>query len=119
MQGGYAGTRHEIFKKDRSSTSVGQVSADPLTWADPTTVTAGAASGVLLAAAAGTGRTVWLKVPVSAATGICVNFGAAATTSDMLIEPGETIFLATEQEIRCIRAGTGDVTVYITSGVVS
>lgn len=111
--------RHQMQRQNAAGFSIGQVSSEPLVWSDPVTVTAGLASGVLLAAGLGTGRTVWLKVPVGATTGICINFTAPATTSDMLIEPGESVFLATEQELRCIRAGLADVTVHITTGTVA
>lgn len=103
-------------RQDRAASSIGQVSSEPLTWAVTAAVTVGAASGTLLAAAAGTGRLVWIKVPSSASVGIHIDFAAAAATTDMLIEPGETVFIATEQEIRAIRAGSADVTVYLAAG---
>lgn len=109
-------SNYQMQRQTAAGLSIGQVSDEPLTWEDPTTVTAGAASGVLVAANPGVGATVWIKVPVSATTGVCINFGAAATTSDQLIEPGEAVFLPTEQEIRVIRAGSSDVTVHVTRG---
>lgn len=111
-------TEFQPFKRNATSVSIGQVSSEPLTWTASDAATVGAASAELVAAGTGTGRIVRIKVPVSATTGICINFGAAATTVKHLIEPGETEFLATEQQIRAIRAGASDVTVYVSVGVV-
>lgn len=115
---GYGQTRHEIFKRDKATTSLGQVSSEPLTWSDPDKVTATNASGALLAAGTGTGRLVWIKVLSTATTGVCINFGAAATTSDMPIEPGEAVFISTEQAINVIRLGALNCDVYVAYGVV-
>lgn len=111
-------TSFEIFKKDRASTTLGQVSAEPLTWTVPNAVTVGAASGELIAAASGNGRLVQIKVPTTATTGIHINFGAAATTSKMFVEPGERVTYSTEQQVTAIRGGASDVTVYVASAVV-
>lgn len=112
-------TEFQPFKRNATAVSIGQVSGEPLTWTAGSVATVGAASAELVPAGTGTGRTVWLKVPVSATTGICINYGAVATTSHQLIEPGETVFIPTEQQIRAIRAGAADVSVYFSTGVVA
>lgn len=101
-----------------AGSSIGQVSALPLTWTAGTVNSISNASEELVAAGTGSGRTVWIKVPVGAVTGICIAFGAtAATTSTTLIEPGETVFISTAQAINAIRAGGTDVSVYTAVGV--
>jgi hypothetical protein len=101
------------------SQHTGQVSDENLTFGTPTKVTVGAASGVLLAAAAGDGRNVWICVPSTADTGVHVNMtGVAATTSHFLLPPGVYIF-PSAQEIRAIRGGAADVSVFVMAGAVA
>jgi hypothetical protein len=96
----------------------GQISDDPLTFAVTPRVTVGNASGVLLAAASGTGRNVWIVVPPTADTGIIIDYGvAAAAATGFLLPPGAWI-IPTTQEIRAIRAGAADVTTYVKAGTV-
>lgn len=104
--------------KQGPAQSIGQVSDEPLTWTVTPDVTVGAASGVLLAAATGTGRRVTLYVPEAAVAGIRIDFGAAAGATDFLLEPGRSWSEPTEQEIRAVRAGASDVAVSIMVGVV-
>jgi hypothetical protein len=112
------GITYRSQKPGQTGYSVGQVSQEPLTWAVGAAVTVGAASGVLQAGGVGVGRLVWIKVPSSAAIGVYIDFGAVASAADMFIEAGESVFIATEQEIRAIRAGGSDVTVHIAVGVI-
>lgn len=112
-------TRFEPHRENRSNNSIGQVSDEPLTFTAPDASVVGAASAELVAAGTGTGRTVIISVPSTATAGIHVNFGAAATTNKFLIQPGGSLTLVTEQQIRAIRAGASDVTVYVLTGVVS
>lgn len=112
-------SHHEPFKRDKASASLGQVSDEPLTFTNDGVITVTNASGTLLAAGTGNGRQIWIKVPITADTGICINFGgAAATTSTQLVEPGETVFIPCEQAITAIRAGSTNVSVYVSHGVV-
>lgn len=100
-----------------ASSSLGQVSSQPLTWAVTAKNSVTNASETIAAAAAGVGRTVGIKVPVTATTGICIDFGAtAATTNSFLVEPGETLFISTTQAVNAIRAGASDVDVYVMIG---
>lgn len=119
MAGDPTGGSQPLPSSAGKASSIGQISNEPLTWTASDAVTVGAASGVLLAAAEGTGRVVRIKVPLSATTGICINYAAPATTAKQLIEPGETEYIPTEQEIRAIRAGAVDVTTHVSAGVVS
>lgn len=101
-----------------SGSSLGQVSDEPLTWTVADAVTVGAASGTLVAAATGIGRLVGISVPNTATGGVHINLGGgAATTNKYLLQPGDRIFIPTEQAITAIRAGASDVTVYTMVGV--
>lgn len=112
------GSEFQAYRLNAANVSVGQVSSEPLTWTAPNASTVGVASGELIAAATGAGRTVVITVPATATGGIHINFGAAATTSKYLIEPGKSLIIATEQQITAIRAGASDVTTYVLTGVV-
>ena len=115
-----AGVTFRHQKPGQKAYSSGQVSEEPLTYAFPDAVTIGAASTVILAAASsGVGRVVILYVPEAAVGGVHLNVAGAATTSKFLLEPGKSIPLNTLQEIRGIRAGASDVTVYLYHGVVT
>ncbi|MFO1534279.1 MAG: hypothetical protein ABR586_01300 [Thermoplasmatota archaeon] len=108
-----SGITYRSNRQNLKSASVGQVSDQPLTFpalGAGNLVTVGAASSVLImAAAAGVvGPNVWITVPASADTGIRVNFGAAADANSFLLGPG-TYILPTSQEIRALRAGAADV----------
>lgn len=100
--------------------NLGQVSEAKLQWTNVDAVTISNASKQLLAANAGTSRTVAIKLDVNADTGIHVAFGATATTNHFLIEPGETLIVTTGQKINAIRASsaTNDNTVYLLEGEV-
>lgn len=111
--------RHQMQRQNAASYSIGQVSDEPLSWTVLAAATVGAASGVLVPAGSGVGRTVALKVPSSAADGILLDYGADASATDWLLEAGESIVVNTEQEVRAIRAGAADVTVYRKVGVVA
>lgn len=112
------GSEFQAYRLNAAGISVGQVSSEPLTWTSGSVATVGVASAELVAAGTGTGRTVIIKVPSTATTGIHINFGAAATTSTFFIESGEVLAIATEQQIRAIRGGGSDVSVYTMVGVV-
>lgn len=86
-----------------------------LTMAAPTSVSVTGSSAEIVAASAGI-RHVVISVPTTADTGIYVNFGAAATSSNFLIEAGGALKLNTPQQIRAIRAGSTNVTAYVMTG---
>lgn len=110
---------HQMQRQNAAGFSIGQASDEPLTWAVQPAATVGAASGVLVPAGAGVGRNVLLKVPSTAAVGILLDFAAAAGATDFFVEAGESLVLPTRQEIRAVRAGGADVTVYVLVGVVA
>ncbi|MEA3142891.1 MAG: hypothetical protein QOG31_215 [Thermoplasmata archaeon] len=110
---------YQNTRQNQKASSAGQASDEPLTFGTPTKVTVTSTSGVLLAAASGDGRNVHITIPPSADTGIHINLvGIAATTSHQLLPPGYYIF-PTEQEIRAIRGGAADVSVYVMAGAVA
>lgn len=101
-----------------SSAQLGSVSDQTLAFTDVSAVTAGAASGALIAAdTTGIGRTVIISIKSTADTGIHVSFGGVATTSMLFLGPGIYSFVTT-QAIACIRAGAADVTVYVATAKV-
>ena len=110
--------RHQMQRQNAAGYSIGQTSDEPLTWTVLAAATVGAASGVLVPAGSGTGRTVVLKVPSTATAGVLIDYAAAADATDWFIEAGESLVVPTRQEIRAIRAGAADVTVYRQVGVV-
>lgn len=110
------GSEFQAYRLNAANVSVGQVSSEPLTWTVTAKNSVSSTSEEIAAAGTGAGRTVLIKVPTSATTGICINFGAAATTSSYLIEPGEARSFATEQQVQAIRAGASDVDVYVVIG---
>lgn len=87
-----------------------------ITASAPVASTVGSSSAELIAATVGI-RPVLISVPTSADTGICINFDAAATTSNFLIESGGALKVNTAQQIRAIRAGSTNVTAYVLTGV--
>lgn len=86
------------------------------TYAVPTQATVGSASGEIVPSTSGF-RKVIIKVHPTATAGIYVNFGAAATSAHFLLGPGEVATYHTAQQIRAIRAGAVDVTIYIQTAV--
>lgn len=101
-----------------SGSSLGMVSGQPMNWTVIAVNSVSNTSEEIAPAASGIGRVVRIKVPSTATTGVCINFGAAATTSSHLIEPGEAVAFNTTQQIQAIRAGSVDVNVYVVTGVV-
>ena len=100
-----------------SGSSIGKVSDEPLTFTAPDASTVGSTSAELVAASAAPTRNVVISIPNTATGGIHINFDAAATTSKYLLQPGDRLALSTLQQIRAIRAGASDVTVYVLTGV--
>lgn len=106
---------HQVGPSNASST-LGKVYPGPLTFA-ASQGTVGAASGTLVAADASNTRKVILFVPSTADTGITINFGAAAVVATHFFIPsGASLEIDTVNEIRAIRNGAADVTVYIMLG---
>jgi len=96
-----------------SSSSIGKVSDEPGTQSLSDRITVGNATGALIAASTAVSRTVLITVPTSADTGIHVNAGAAATTSEALIHPGQSVVVTTKQAINAIRGGSADIVVEV------
>lgn len=104
-----------------SGSSSGKTSDEPLTY-DATQVTAGAASGALIASSTAISRTVTIFIPANATVdanglAVTVNFGAAAVVAaDFPIPAGGTLTVTTLQAINVIRNGASDVTCYVLAG---
>jgi hypothetical protein len=94
---------------------VGYTPAD-VSYANTAPVTCTGTSGTLYAASSGAPREVTVSLLAAADTGIHVGFGATATSSMFLIQPGQAITFNGRQSITCIRAGSANVTAYLLPG---
>jgi hypothetical protein len=79
-------------------------------------VTCTGTSGTLYAASSAAPREVTVSLLVAADTGIHVGFGATATTSMFLIQPGQAITFSGRQSITCVKAGSASVVAYLLAG---
>lgn len=86
------------------------------TFATPDAATVAADGSLVLVAGSTTTREVTISVPATADVGIHINFDDDATTAKFLIEKGTRYTLRTQQEIRAIKGGSADVTVYLLVG---
>jgi len=94
-----------------------EVVAEPnLSITSPTASSVTGSDGIIVAASSGI-RPIVVSVPTSADTGIYVNFDAAATSSNFLVEAGGRLLVNTAQAIHAIRAGASNVTAYVLTGV--
>lgn len=93
------------------------VSETDLTVTVPNAATVTAVDSTIVAAGATGERDIVVAVPTTADTGIYVNFGAAATSSKFLMQPGSSLKANTNQALHALRAGAADVTVYLMTGV--
>lgn len=110
----------EQLRTLQQTTGAGNVQVEVVTDSEltvdvPVAVSVTGTSAEIVAASTGI-RHVVLSVPTSADTGIYVNFGAAATSSNFLIESGGALKVNTPQQIRAIRAGSSNVTAYVMTG---
>lgn len=100
---------------DLDDIRIAQLGCLTLTTLAPITVT-GTSGTLLAAAAAGTRRYVRMKIMMNADTGIFTEYGGGAATNRHPFEPGETEWFRCDDAIAAIRAGSSNVTVYVTTG---
>lgn len=101
-----------------SSSALGSVSDQPLTFTAPDKTSVDGDTEIAAASTAAGPRLVMVKMLSSAANGVHLNFGAAATTNKLPLEPGQTLIFATKQQIKAIKASGGAaVDVYVATAV--
>lgn len=101
-----------------SSSSLGSVSDQPLTFTTPDKVNVDGDTELVAASVVSGPRIVVVTMLASAANGVHLNFGAAATTNKIPLEPGQTRIFATKQQVKAIKASGGAaVDVYLATAV--
>lgn len=101
-----------------SSSSLGSVSDQPLTFTAADAQSVDGDTEIAAASTASGPRLVLVKMLATAANGVHINFGAAATTNKLPLEPGQTMIFATKQQVKAIKASGGAaVNVYVATAV--
>lgn len=101
-----------------SSSSLGSVSDQALTFTAADAVSVDGDTEIAAASTAAGPRLVVVTMLSSAANGVHLNFGAAATTNKLPLEPGQTRIFATKQQVKAIKASGGAaVNVYVATAV--
>lgn len=101
-----------------STSTLGMVSDQTLTFTAADAVSVDGDTEIAAVSAVSGPRLVVISLLSSAANGVHINFGAAATTNKLPIEPGQTRIFATKQQVKAIKASGGAaVNVYVATAV--
>lgn len=117
-----AGTLRVVLATDQPSLSnpqpIKQASSDQpiLTYGTPTQVPVGSTAADIVESTTGF-RKVVIRVALDAVVGVYVNPNGTATSSHLLLGPGDVLTLHTAQAVSAIRAGSSNVTVYVQTAV--
>lgn len=96
-----------------SASSLGKVQTAPGTMSLSSRITVTNATTAIIAASTALSRTILIVVPQSADTGVHINFGASATTSEFLCPPGFVGSFDTLQALNGIRGGSTNIVVEV------
>lgn len=102
-----------------AASSLGKVQTAPGTPSLSDRITVGSTTTAIIAASTALSRTILIYVPSTADTGVHLNFGASATTSEFLAPPGFVGSFDTLQALNGIRGGSTNIVVEVLAFEVS